>query len=109
MNPLRNLSDEDLFNDVEEFVRTEILGPSESLQSDHGRDVLRLFIKGATIARNPPRWRAVEELTPAETTALENERTHFFRQPWKLYLVWISHLLIPFPPRDVVHYPAFYS
>ena len=52
-------------------------------------DLTPLFIKGASVAKDPPAFESVEGLTDVEKVAIRNEVLHKWRQPYALYFTII--------------------
>ncbi len=72
--PARPLSIDQVSRDVEQFAST------------HGlTSVLPTLIKGALVARDPPAFAEVPNLTAQEIEAIENEVLHKWRQPKAMY------------------------
>ena len=68
-NPLRHYTLDQLDKAATEFA--ELIGADP-----------QLFMRAVRVARDPPNWRKVDGLTPAEKVALEYEkRNGFLRQP----------------------------
>ena len=52
-------------------------------------DTVEDFKRGAVLAGFPNGVEMVEELTPEELTALHDEKTNRWKQPWQIYYVAI--------------------
>ena len=78
-NPLLGLSPEQIQSNVHEFVNTHDLAEWE-----------HLFYKGALCAQAQATgsYDSIKELTPDERTALSEEKTHRWKQPFMLY--WLA-------------------
>ncbi|KAF2177611.1 MFS transporter [Zopfia rhizophila CBS 207.26] len=73
-NPLAHLTHEELLADVEAFA-----------QENGFQEMSPLLIKGALIAKDPPRFASVPDITEEEKVAISNEVLHKWRQPKLLY------------------------
>ncbi|KAF9889014.1 hypothetical protein FE257_007991 [Aspergillus nanangensis] len=77
-NPLADLSPAQVLRDVEEFA------------NEHGLvDVLPALKKGALVARDPDHYESVPDMTPEDLTTIDDEVTHKWRQPRRLYFTII--------------------
>jgi hypothetical protein len=74
-NPLKGISREQLFEDVERFQRERGLP----------EDILPVLRRGALVAQNPAGFEHIEDLPEEEKQALRNEVTHRWRHPRPLY------------------------
>lgn len=52
-------------------------------------DVVEVFKRGAVLAGFPHEVETVDGLTPEESTALHDEKTNRWKQPWQIYYVAI--------------------
>ena len=73
-NPLSNIPKEQLFAEVETFVRENQLD-----------EYLEDFKKGALVAQNPKAFKEMTELNDDDRNILEREHTHRWSQTWTLY------------------------
>ncbi|KAI9775686.1 MAG: hypothetical protein M1839_000953 [Geoglossum umbratile] len=78
-NPLHDIPRDTLLANVDEFAREHNM-----------TDMLPLLRKGALVAQDPAGFETIEELEPAERSALREEITHKWRQPWALYFTVIT-------------------
>lgn len=63
-----------------------MLADVDSFAKEHGfQDVSPLLVKGALIARDPPSFASVPDITEEEKLAISNEVLHKWRQPKLLY------------------------
>ncbi|KIV87956.1 hypothetical protein, variant [Exophiala mesophila] len=77
-NPLAHLSNEQVIKDVEEFAK------------ENGfQDLTGLLVRGALVAKDPPAFESVPDLTEPEKEAIRNEVLHKWRQPKSLYFTII--------------------
>jgi sugar porter (SP) family MFS transporter len=74
-NPLKDIPQEILFDNVQQFQRAKGLPD----------DILPLLQKGALVAQNPAGFESMNELDEEEKQALREEVTHRWKHPWALY------------------------
>lgn len=74
-NPLAGIPREQLFQDVENFCRFNLMNDLET------------FKKGALISQAPETATSLPELSEVEREALIREHTHKWSQPWQLYFL----------------------
>lgn len=77
-NPLADLTPAQVLRDVDEFAQEHAL-----------QEILPLLKKGALIARDPDNYQTVPDLTEEDITAVDDEISHKWRQPWPLYFTII--------------------
>ncbi|PLN74730.1 putative MFS myo-inositol transporter [Aspergillus taichungensis] len=77
-NPLAELTQEELFRDVEQFAHEKELS-----------DILDLLKKGSLIAQDPRRFEELPELQEEEKVVLRREKTHRWSQPFMMYFMTI--------------------
>jgi hypothetical protein len=53
-------------------------------------DIQPLLRKGALVAQDPASFETIDELEPEERTALREEVTRKWKQPWALYFTVIT-------------------
>ena len=90
-NPLAELTQEELFRDVEQFAYEKELN-----------DILELLKKGSLIAQDPKRFEELPELQEEEKIVLRREKTHRWSQPFMMYFMTsMCSLKTPFA-REIV-------
>ncbi|KAF2265552.1 sugar transporter-like protein [Lojkania enalia] len=73
-NPLVHMTEQEMLSDVDAFAH------------EHGFEEIKpLLVRGALIARDPPSFASVPEITEEEKLAVSNEVLHKWRQPKLLY------------------------
>lgn len=96
-NPLRNLSREQLVEDVTAFHREKELP----------EDVLQLLIKGALVAQNPATFESLSDIDADEKKALREEVTRRWKHPWALYYtIFLNSIAAAIHGWDQVRFPA---
>lgn len=70
--------------------KEEVLADVEAFAQEHGfQELSPLLVKGALIAKDPPAFASVQDITEEEKLAVSNEVLHKWRQPKLLYFTII--------------------
>ena len=72
------------------MTQEEVLADVDAFAKDNGfQEISPLLVKGALIAKDPPAFASVPDLTEEEKLAVSNEVLHKWRQPKLLYFTII--------------------